>query len=770
MANNENSSLKKQKGIDFVALFMDCKAKWYYFVISFVCCMALAVLYNYVRKPLFQVKTSVVISQEDQSATGSMLKGSGMADLFGKGASVDNELLIITSHSVLKETVKELQIHKSYKYRKNFLKREYKYKDSPIEISCDESIVDTLMAELKFKINVDEEENVSMKVYADGDKLFNLENLKFPVTVETIYGSFMLNKTPFFKEGEDLRMDVSITGYHSAAESLQEIVMSYLPDKKADVIEISMNNSNPTYAKDILRTIVDNYNQRTIDEVISKNIKTVEFIDQRLGSLTSELSDAEHEIEKYKIGNKITDVMSDATYLLERAKSLEIQLINAETEFEILSMTREFISNPENKYSLIPNVSGSSAADGAIDGYNTLVLERLKLMNNAKANNKALKSLDEQLNTLHASIVETLDKSYETSLFRLNELKSQTNKSQNKLGGVPTQEREYRDLQRQQEIKQEIYLFLLEKREEAALNSANAMPRGILIDDVYRLNESLSWSTKKIFLVFLFLSLCLPIGYFYLRSMLRTKFSTKEDVEQITNIPILGEMCTSDRDEALVVKTGGSSSAAELFRLIRSNLQFILGGMNDKVVVVTSTMSGEGKSFISINLAASLAMLGKKVLLVGMDIRCPKLAEYLNLKVNKGLTEYLSSQSISIDDIVVKNAVQENMDIIVAGPIPPNPSELLASSSVDQLFNALREEYDYIIVDSAPVGMVSDTFSLTRISDATVYVCRANYTKLKDIEYINSLYADNRLKRMSLVVNGTETKKGYGYGYGNSSK
>ena len=236
--------------------------------------------------------------------------------------------------------------------------------------------------------------------------------------------------------------------------------------------------------------------------------------------------------------------------------------------------------------------------------------------------------------------------------------------------------------------------------------------------------------------------LCIPPIYFYIKKMLRTKFSTKEEVEQKTNIPILGEMCTSSREETLIVKSGGSSSAAELFRLIRSNLQFILGGMNDKVVLLTSTISGEGKSFISINLAASLSMLGKKVVLVGMDIRCPKLAEYLNLKVNKGLTEYLSAQSITLDDIVIKDAMQENMDIIVAGPIPPNPSELLASSKVDHLFTALREKYDYIIVDSAPVGMVSDTFSLARISDATVYVCRANYTNLKDLEFINSLIFD----------------------------
>lgn len=252
-----------------------------------------------------------------------------------------------------------------------------------------------------------------------------------------------------------------------------------------------------------------------------------------------------------------------------------------------------------------------------------------------------------------------------------------------------------------------------------------------------------------------------------MRKLVRSKFETKDELEQMTRVPLLGEVCIDKSGKTVVVKQKGSSTVSELFRLIRANLQFIMSGREDKVVLMTSTVSGEGKTFVSINLAASLAMLeNKKVLLVGMDIRSPRLAEYLSINVSHGLTEYLSSEKISLDDIIIKEPIQKNLDIITAGPVPPNPSELLMLDRVDELFAQLRTKYDYIIVDSAPVGMVSDTFTLARISDVTIYVCRANYTSLRDVNFINNLYEENRLKKMSLVVNGTTSKKGYGYGYG----
>lgn len=764
---DNNTSKRRSDIIDITGLLKTYLSKWYYFIISVGICGALALCYIAIKKAVYQVNANVLISQEEGGG-GSMLTDVTFG-LFGGSGYVEDEVFVVSSHSVLSDVVKDMQINKKHLVKDGLLKS-FKYKDYPVDVYCNPSIPDTLRVTLQFKVKVNEDGNISVVVKKGWRTQGEVEATSFPVNVSTPYGDFVIDKTEYFVPGEDLATNIYFSSYSAFAEDLSEDLSISIASKKSNVIALGLKHTDIDFAKDLLNNIIAKYNTRGVDEANLKSQKTIDFIDSRLSLLVNDLDASESNIEKFKKERGIVDVGSEASYLMGRTNTLENKLINAETEFEILSMTRSFVSNPENNKSLIPYSSGAGSASSIIASYNSLIMERMKLANNAKTNNKVLQALDEQISALRGNIIETLNKSYETTLYRLNELRAETRESQSKLNVIPTQEREFRNIMRQQSIKENLYIFLLQRREESAMMLANSVPKGIIVDAAYSLNEPVGMSKIMILALSILFGLCIPPIYFYIKKMLRTKFSTKEEVEQKTNIPILGEMCTSSREETLIVKSGGSSSAAELFRLIRSNLQFILGGMNDKVVLLTSTISGEGKSFISINLAASLAMLGKKVVLVGMDIRCPKLAEYLNLKVNKGLTEYLSAQSITLDDIVIKDAMQENMDIIVAGPIPPNPSELLASSKVDHLFTALREKYDYIIVDSAPVGMVSDTFSLARISDATVYVCRANYTNLKDLEFINSLYADNRLKRMSLVVNGTESKKGYGYGYGETFK
>ncbi|MDE5752891.1 MAG: CpsD/CapB family tyrosine-protein kinase, partial [Duncaniella sp.] len=290
--------------------------------------------------------------------------------------------------------------------------------------------------------------------------------------------------------------------------------------------------------------------------------------------------------------------------------------------------------------------------------------------------------------------------------------------------------------------------------------------KGKILDEAYVLSEPLGMSPKMVMLIFLIIGLLLPFLLIYLVKIFRNKFETRREVEARISAPILGEMCIDKSGRSLVVTEHDTTSATELFRLLRSNLQFMLSDSNNKVVLMTSTRSGEGKSFISLNLAASLALLeNKKVLLVGMDIRNPQLANYLGINPPLGLTNYLSSDAVTLDSIIVPMPGYNKFDLIVAGPIPPNPAELLVSKKVDELFDALRERYDYIVVDTAPVGMVSDTFTLSRISDATIYVTRLNYSSMQDLSFIEDIYQEKRLKRLSVVINGAHTKKGYGYGY-----
>ena len=763
-------SKSQNNSINFAELYQEYKSKWYYFAISVFVFVALGAAYALIKKPVYNVHASVLISTEDQSGgANQMMKQFNMGDMFGGYSSVDDELEVVASHSVFRNTVKDLRLNINYIVREHFFKRYMTYNNAPIELICDKSVQDTLRASLLFKLKIDGNERVSIDVKANGDNLLEIEDKTFPVKLETIYGTFVFNKTPhfapLFDKVNSFREYISLTGYDAAAENLDKEIDIYIPNKNANVIALDFKTPYIDFGTEVIDKIIENYNKKGVENKRIKDERSAEFISDRLESLVKELDASEELLEKYKRSHNIANIGAEASYQFGRKNSLENQLIASETEFEILQMTREFISNPVNKYSMIPYSSGAGSASGIIGAYNGLIAERIKLENNAKANNVVLQALSKQIDALRENITETLNKSYETSLVRLNELRKQVRESQTKLGEIPSQEREYISMKRHQSVKEQLYLYLLQQQEETTLNIANAMARGIIIDNAYAFNEPVSASKKKIVLIFFFLGLIAPVAYFYIRNLLRNKFDTKEELEKKTSIPILGEICTSKRDEALVVKEGGSSSAAELFRLVRSNLQFVLNGKSEKVIMVTSTIAGEGKSFISINLASSFALLGKKVCLIGMDIRKPQLAHYLQLPTQTGLTQYLASDRYDIDDIILKSPVIGNMDVIQAGPIPPNPAELLQSDKVDRLFVELRQRYDYIIVDSAPVGMVSDSLTLSRVTDVTVYVCRANHSTFSEVKFFNNLYEENRLKKMSLVVNGTKATRGYGYGY-----
>lgn len=764
MSSNSTQAGKTSGGINLIELYNTYKSKWWWFVVSVIVCCGLALLYALRKNPVYQVTANVLISQEDGSDNSSMMKMFSMGDMFGGFSTVDDEMMVMSSHTVIREALKELQLNRGYYVKENFFKGSPKYLNQPVEIFYEPAINDTLSAVMAFRIKVDDKENVDVRVRANDETVAEVKDKKFPVSVETPYGLFVFNKTKFFEKGESFKETITLSNYDRAAEGYGKLVDISIPNKKANLISLGFKGPMIRQSKDLLNTIVKKYNEVGVAEKQKKGQKTAEFIDGRLKSLTQELYASEQEVEDYKKSNKLTDVGAEASYLMGKRGELERQLVSAETEFEILNMTRDFVTNPANKYALIPTSGAIGSAADAIKSYNELVLERMKLENNAKANNAALKSLSEQLDAMRGNIATSIDKAVENSLVKLRELRQKSGESMSRLSNIPRQEREYVNLKRQQEVKAELFTYLLQQREETAISIANSMPRGMIVDEAFAVSEPVSMSLKRILMIAFLLGLAFPVGLIYLRQRFKTKFDTREEFESYSSVPVIGEVCLTHRKGTLMVND--SSSVAEMFRYIRSNLSYVLNGKDDKVILVTSTGPGEGKSFISVNLAGTLALLGKKVLLIGMDIRKPQLANYLGVDTEPGLTQYLASDSYALSNIIRPNAVMNNMDLIVAGPIPPNPSELLASPRVDELFKELRTKYDYIIIDSAPVGAVSDTFSLVRISDATIYVVRADYTSIKDLEFLNSLYADGRLNKMSVVVNGTNMHRGYGYGYG----
>lgn len=747
---------------DVSSLFKTYMSKWYYFAISIVVCCCLGYVYTKIKQPVYEVRANVLIGNDDDTMPGMGALGS----LFSSQGPVDDELFIISSHTVYRDVVKSLSINKSHTVKTGILSSKFAYPTFPVDVFFAPAVADTLSSTIVFKAEIDEDGKASVKAKVRRDVIGEVEDSPLPVTLETAYGRFIIDTTACYPKGESLKTTITVSGYDPAAEGLAEDIVADIYSKKSNVINLGMQTTNSEYGQDVLNQVMAQYNDRGIAQRNTQGEKTAAFIDKRLALISGDLAAAETDIQDYKQKKGIIDVAAEAQYQTRRRGSIEERLLSTELHAEIVKMTIDFLSDRANDFSLIPVSGDSEAANDGVNAYNELILKRLELVGSAKSNNMALKKLEEQISAMRSNIIVSAEKAYDNLSAQVKELRSEMNKTSSKLGDIPEQEREFLNMKRQQEVKQQLYLFLLQRREETAMLLANAVPKGVIVDEAYTLNEPVGMGKKAILLIAFLLGLVIPPVFIYTSKKLRNKFESSAEAEEHVDMPLLGEVTTDRSGESLVVTPTSKTTNAELFRLMRTNLLFILNDARDKVIMVTSTKSGEGKSFVSINLCASLSLLDKKVLLVGMDIRKPRLSQYLGINPQFGLTQYLSSDRISIDQIVTTMPGEAGFDVIVAGPVPPNPAELLASKKLDALIDELRERYDYILIDSAPVGMVSDSFTLNRLTDATVYVCRAGYTAISDLRYANDIYQEGRLKKLSLVVNGTKSKKGYGYGYG----
>lgn len=742
-------------------------SKWYWFAISAFVCLSLAFIYATVKKPVYLVKSNILIAQDDSNIMSGM---GGFGQLFGTSGYVDDEVFVVSSHTVLRDVVKDLKLNKSCVVKEGLLKSREYFKKYPVDIVTDTDIADTLSVSLKFNLKVDEDGVASVEVKdSQKDVVADLENQKFPITVETKYGVFTIKKTADYKEGESLKAKLYFSGYDDAAESLKEDLDIYIASKKSNVIQIEMETTDVDKAKLILNDIVKYYNVRGVEQRSEQSRLTLDFLDSRIQIIAQDLTDSEADVEGYKKNQGIVDVATEATYQTTKKGKFEGELVQAEIDLNIMQMTKEFLADSKNKYELIPTTVSDETVKAGITNYNELVLSRMNLVRTAKEGNIALSKMNDRIDALRANINTSLDRAIAQQNKVISDMRLQLGVTDSRLGNIPTQERQYRDIKRKQTIKEQLYLFLMQRREDTALMIANTTPKGVIVDKAFSLSEPVTMKKRMILLLAFVFSLILPPLILVIKKVLRNKFDTKDELKKLTDIPVIGEICKDNTGDNIVVKQGSVSTVAELFRAVRSNLQqFFLSGEDDKVVLMTSTVSGEGKSFVSVNLAQTLAITNNdlKVLLVGMDIRKPRIAEYLSIPSLKGLTDYVARTGMNLDDVIQKNPNGLAFDVITSGPIPPNPAELLLSQRVDDMFAELRKRYDYIVVDTAPVGLVSDTLTLSRIGDATIYVCRANYTTKTDIQYANSIYEEGRLKKMSILLNDTIVRKGYGYGYG----
>lgn len=774
MENNQSPQINDGK-IDVTYIIDTIRRNWWMFAISLVACLALAGTYLYVKHDVYSVHAKVLVAYDEGGGSmGATLMQSLSLGGVG-GNNVEDEILVMSSHSIKEQTVAELGLNRSYSSPDGLLKKKYYYNNSPIVVNAPNELFDTLSTSLKFKIDVNAKcDEINVEVSKGMFKtITEVTSNAFPVVVNTPFGIFSVDTTQYYIPNEAITVKANVAGNSMLAESYAEEVGVAKSEKKANGISLYTEDINIERGKDFLNKMIELYNRRGQQEKDEMAINTGKFIDERLASLYTALSASETEIQQYKQNNNIVDVKAEATYLMTQKGTLENALLRANTQHEVLKMTQEFISNPENNYSMIPFSQDIPGVAHAIEAYNTLVLNRIKLEQNSKRDNTLLKTLKEQIDSVRTNILTSVSRALASSEVSLNELKAKERQSASRLSQVPTQEREFLELQREQAIKNTLYSFLLQKREENQLVLAATTPKGKIVDDAFAYNKPIAPKKPMILFLALCFGLLIPAVWLYIKPMLSNRFDSVDAIKRLTNIPILGEICHSQsaKDNPIVVSETSKRPVAELFRLLRTNMQFLFKNKSEggRIITVTSSCSGEGKTFISMNMAEALALTNKKVVLVGLDIRLPMLAKHLNLPSTPGVTNYLSGAVDSIDQITQHHS---HCDIIVAGPIPPNPSELLLGDRIETLISTLKERYDYVILDSAPIGLVSDTFSLTKFTEVTLYVSRANYTKRNFIKYLNEVAALGQLNNVAIIVNDTDAKlsHGYGYGYGATQK
>ncbi|MDD3078172.1 MAG: polysaccharide biosynthesis tyrosine autokinase [Paludibacter sp.] len=764
---NTNRSTNNNDIIDIREIASKYLKKWYIFVISLFIVFSLTALYYLRTVPSYSVQTSILLRQDNNAGALSeqaILENFGMT---GSNKDAEDEMQILSSKTIMQNAVKKLGIETEY-YKKTGLKKLDIYPATPLKIILPENFNDTLKSTLKLKIEASGDGYKIKYECWKQKETYKIKNLSSGISTPVGKISFIVN--PDFDKTE--KYEIVSYSYRVISDIYSQQITIAQANKKSNAINISNIAKNKTKAINLLNKLVDLYN---LDAVIDKNMiaaNTKDFVDDRIKLIQTELSDVEEHVENYKKENNLTDISSEAELFLQTSSEYNKKLSEIETQLNIVSYIEDYIKENKNQYSLIPanlGIEDQSLAD-QVKIYNETLLERLKLLRTTNTENPVTSQLEQQIRALRSTVIMSIGSIKEGLKISKNDLLKKESQFTNKIKEIPTQERKYIEIKRQQEIKQNLYLFLLQKREENALTLASTVPSAKTLDKAYASIQPVSPKLTLLFAIALILGFGFPIGIIYVLDLFDNKISDRKQFRKLVKVPFLGVIGNSKENDRVVVREGKTTSIVEMFRMVRTNLQFMLNGESSHVLLITSSISGEGKSFTAINLATSFALLNKKVILVGLDIRKPKLGDYMHISKSSGITLYLSSDSYQTKDIIIPSGIHKMFDVIPAGPIPPNPSELLMSKKLDNLIEELKKDYEYIIIDSAPVGVVSDTFLLNRFTDLSIYVSRQNYTPRELTELINEIYNNNRLKNMGVILNGVDENSGYGYGYGYESK
>ncbi|MDD6822806.1 MAG: polysaccharide biosynthesis tyrosine autokinase [Paraprevotella sp.] len=786
IANEENRE-EEHSGFNLAALWKIVVLHWYWIVLSTIVALGAAFGYLKYTRPVYASNMKILVKDEDSRSR--MYRGGQLAlesmGVISNSNGFDNELEILTSSNISQRVVKSLKLYVSYELDGRLRNHEL-YKNNPYIVDMPENQLVDLHSLIQLKIDRQGDGvHVAGEIYVPRSKepiLFERSVKELPGSFNTPVGTITLQRNPGVgAELPEQAMYATIMPLEYAAKAYGSRLSVSASSKTTTVAVLNYLDTQPERAIDYLNELFRSYNEDANEDKNEVALKTEEFLKNRISAIREELDATESNLESYKKKNELINLTNDASNALNKLTEYQKEQVELETQLNLVTALLDYVDDPRNAFNVVPSNLGLKDADmsNLLNKYNENVLQRNRLLKSSSPENPYVKRLTAQLEEMWPTIRLSLKSVRENILTQKRSAEDQYNLFSRRVGEVPTQERSLNNIIRQQEIKVELYLMLLQKREEnyISLNSTAAKAR--VIDDP-RSTGKVSPKTKVILLGALVLGLCFPVGLIYLLGLLRYRIEGREDVEMLTKIPVLADIPLApkslDGELSLAVRENSNDMMEEAFRGLRTNLRFILSE-KENVIACTSCIPGEGKTFVSTNLAMSLALLGKRVIIVGLDIRKPRLVKLFGLSSDhRGITTFLSSNSGDFQDLdkQIHHAVlNPNLDVLPAGVIPPNPGELISREQLDHAIALLREHYDYVIVDTPPVGLVSDTLSAARVADMTIMVCRADYSPRNNFQLINALHHDNKMPKITLVLNGIDLKKrkyGYYYGYGKYGK
>lgn len=755
---------------------------WPWFVISVVVCVILAWIYLYTTTPVYNISATVLIKDEEKGGGKSMsseLEKMGLDGFMSSSKNIDNEIEVLRSKSLAREVVNQQNLFVTYRDEDVFPGKEL-YRTSPVQVSLTPQEAEKLSKTMEVGMTLLPTGAMNVLITI-GDKEYQKQFDKLPAVFPTDEGTvaFFENKDTLAvnqlkEEGKERHIKAFISRPMSVAKRYSEALSIAPTSKTTSVAIISLKNSNTQRGKDFINKLLEMYNINTNNDKNEVAQKTAEFINERIGIISKELGSTEQDLENFKRSAGITDLTSEAQIALTGNAEYEKKRVENQTQINLVMDLQRYMKG--NEYEVLPSNIGlqDAASAGAIDRYNEMLVERKRLLRTSTENNPTIINLDTSIRAMRSNVQATLDATLKGLQITKDDLAREANRYSRRINDAPTQERQFVSIARQQEIKAGLYLMLLQKREENAITLAATANNAKIIDEALADDNPVSPKRMMIYLAALVLGMGLPVGIIYLIGLTKFKIEGRADVEKLTSLPVIGDVPLADeKSGSIAVFENKNNLMSETFRNVRTNLQFMLeNGKN--VVLVTSTISGEGKSFVSANLAISLSLLGKKVVIVGLDIRKPGLNRVFNLsKKEHGITQYLTNTTTNLMDLVQPSDINKNLFILPGGTVPPNPTELLARDGLEKAIETLKKNFDYVILDTAPVGMVTDTLLIGRVADLSVYVCRADYTRKAEFTLINELAENNKLPNLCIAINGLDLKRrkyGYYYGYGKYGK